>query len=410
METEISRRDVIEAAVQGVKERETVATPDVSAPSGAVAEKPTAAVSATPEAEKPTIERARDESGKFVENKPKRGRPTNAEREARLEAVRSALRGKPAPAPAEKPEAAKPEEAKPEAAPAAEPVKPVEAAKTDSPKAEGDTVPGALKAHLKAKWGELPQEWREEVRRLEAIGSGAAAKFGPEVNFARELKGVIQQYEPILAAEGATPTQAVKAMFDLVSTLRQGTAQQKQQALQYLAQAYQVPLGGGAEAQEQATDNPYVRQLQEENQRLLQHQRAQLEAQQRQVYESNVQTLREFAQEKDERGNVKHPLDETLGPKFSQHINVVRSENPTWDTRRVLEQAYENLSWTVPELRAVLLERQAAVKRAEVERELAAKKQAAVQVKGSPPDSAAPKIDPRDRRAAIKAAMSQVAR
>jgi len=407
VEQDISRRDIIQAAVDGVKEREEPAKPDVETPA---IEKP--AVEAV---DKPAIDRPRDDAGKFVADKPKRGRPTNADREARLRSIKEQLSGKSL-KPDTKPEAEVKPEVKPDVQPEAKP-EPVKLESEVKPEAKVDEaradVPGSLKAHIKAKWGEIPQDVKEEIRRLEARGSAESARIGPELNFAREMKAIFQPHESMLAAEGATPVQAAKNLLDLVSVLRNGDPSQKQQALMYLAQSYQVPLwqqGGQDAPSSDPMADPRVRQLHEENQRLLNFHKQQAETQQRQANEANMKVLQEFASEKDERGNIKHPLDATIGPKFMQHVNAVRAENPTWDTRRLLDQAYENLSWTIPELRQLRLQREQEKKQAEEAKQLAEKRQAAVQVKGSPPNAAASKLNPKDRREAIKAALAHASR
>lgn len=397
-EVVLSRADTIRAALDGVKERDS-APVEKPAPVAAEAEAEAPAGEAV---EKPTLDaKPRDPAtGKYVGEAPKKGRPTNAERQARLDAIKQTAKnmGQPKPAPqaetAPKPEGdAKPaQEAKPETA------KP----------AQDDTVPGALKAHLKMKWSELTPEWKDEIRRLESVGSGVANRFGPEIALGREMKQTLAPYEQMIAAEGGTPATAVKAVLDLVSTMKNGNVQQKQNALLLLAQQYQVPLNGEASADTQAVmQNPYVANLVAENKRLMEEGTKRKEAEQRAANEANMKILQDFVTEKDAKGNLIHPVDESIAPRLWQHLSVVSQEHPEWDARRRLEAAYENLSWTVPELRAARLAEETAKRQAETAKALEAKKQAAVQVKGSPPaDSASSKPNPKDRRSVIAHALA----
>lgn len=405
METgnEISRREIISAAVAGVKERDTGAV-EIEKPSVEV-EKPQASesVEKPQAAEKPSTElRERDPAtGKFV-GEAKRGRPTNAEREARLEAVKAALRGEKVVKPVA---AEKKAEEKKEAAPVeakVEPEKPV-AAET-APKIESKQAPGTLKAVMQARWNELAPEWQEEVRRLESLSSQAGSRYGADITFSREMKTAIAPYEHMIAAEGSNPSKAVASLLGMVQTLREGTPEQKSQLLQYIATQYQVPLNG--QEPDQIMQHPYVRQLAQEKQNLEQMQRNQRQAQQKQAYEKALSQFNEFLAESD-NGAPKHPLEEAHKPKLWGAAQQVAHENPSWDAPRVFAQAYENLSWTIPELRTLNLQRQEAERKAKTERELAAKRQAAVQVKGAPPDGASSKIDPKDRRSVIKAALAR---
>jgi len=72
---------------------------------------------------------------------------------------------------------------------------------------------------------------------------------------------------------------------------------------------------------------------------------------------------------------------------LADEIRAVRSRNPSEPDRKVLEMAYERMSWKVPAIRETLLARQAAeaeAKRKEKSAQDVVKKQnAAVSVKGS---------------------------
>lgn len=117
-----------------------------------------------------------------------------------------------------------------------------------------------------------------------------------------------------------------------------------------------------------------------------------------------------FLDGKDEKGVVKHPLADERTDDFVAHIQVVRTRNPDWDDQRVLETAYENLAWTVPEMRSTRLEKEAADKREREAAEVIRQKAAAVQVKGAPTASPPSKANPKDRRAVIEQAFDGLSR
>ncbi len=313
------------------------------------------------------------------------GRPSKAEL-----AAREAAKTKPVEKPAETPAQAV---AKPAATPAV--------AETAQPVAQAQGVPMGLRAPFKATFGQLPKEWQDEVARLDKIGREAAdqvgAKHAPEVNFAKEIRAEFQPFEMMLRAEGATPQTAIRALMQDAAIFRFGTPQQKASRLQQIAQIYNVPLqAAAAQSGEQPegalpdiSQHPAYQQLagmvQQLKQSFTQQTQAQTEAQET----SNLNAVNAFLAEVDDKGNSKNPLDDSLQTAFAQQIGLVRSANPGWDAPRVLAKAYENLSWTEPTLRTVILQRQEADKQAKTQQELAAKRQAAVSLKPGTPAVAA---------------------
>lgn len=283
-------------------------------------------------------------------------------------------------------------------------------------------VPGSLKAHMKARWAELPQEWREEIARLDKTGAEMGQKFQPQINAYKEIQSVIAPFENLLRATGRTPTQTIAQMLQAEATMLTGTPQQKAQMFRQFAQQYQVPLelitgqpgqaaqyaDGAQQPQFQMPDisaHPSFQQLTGTVSQLQQYLTQQQQAQQRTQEEQALKSVQAFLAETKSNGNPKHPLDESLEDAFAAEIGLVRQVHPEWDGRRVLDAAYENLSWKTPTLRDLRLKDQQAEAQARLQQELAAKKVAAVQVKGAPSASGmSAKIDPKDRRAVIEAA------
>ena len=144
------------------------------------------------------------------------------------------------------------------------------------------------------------------------------------------------------------------------------------------------------------------RQLQQLNQ-----ERSQAEASQRE------QAVNSFFNEA-ENGQLKYPLDDDQMDAFAKRVKFLRADNPDWDYRRVLQKSYEELTWTSESLRAKRLEADAKRQAQEIKerqtRELAAKKAAAVSVRGAPGTSPEASVDPRDRRAVLQRGLANLQR
>ena len=270
------------------------------------------------------------------------------------------------------------------------------------------SVPGGLQAHLKLKWNDLSPEWQEELARLDKTGADAGNKFAPQVQFAREIQNEIQPYEAMIRAEGGTPATAIRSLFQTAALLRTGTQAQKQQAVMQIMQTYGVQLPQGQQQGQEGTppmpdiaQHPYVQQLATQVSQLTGHLTQQQQREQQQREAANANAVNAFLSES-ANGVPKYPIDPTLEEPFAQRIAFVRSNHPDWDSRRVLEQAYEDLSWTQPNLRTVLLSRQEAERQAKNAQELEKKKAAAVQVRGGPSPATLAKPNATDRRELIK--------
>lgn len=307
---------------------------------------------------------------------------------------------------------------------AAAPAAPVVMAQPQAPTApvEALNVPAALKAHLKTKWAELGKEWQEEFSRMERSMLDAGNKFAPQVNAYKQYQAVVAPYEQMLNAAGRQPLEAIASMLQAEAIMRMGTPQQKTALFQHYARMYGVELGQpqqqqfdqqGLPVQAQHIDianHPVVQQLMGQVNQFSQHFQQQQQAQAREDEQRRLTAIESFLGEKEANGTPKYPLDDSLEDAFAAEIGLVRQVNPDWDHRRVLEAAHTNLAWKTPELREVMLQKQASEKQAKQQAELAAKKAAAVQVKGGPASSVPPAVDPKNRRAVIKDAFNRIGR
>lgn len=247
------------------------------------------------------------------------------------------------------------------------------------PEQEAVKPPAALAAHLKAKWSEIPPELKNEFIRLEQASSKGVAKIQEEAKVGRSLMQEIEPYKGLIASAGGTPETAVRSLLQTAAILRTGSPVQKQNAVLSIIQEYGIQMG----QIQQPQYDPYADKIAQLEKQLQEQQQT------RQQQEESVllNTVNQFLEEADERGNPKYPLDENLEADFGDEIAAVRARNPNMAPREILETAYERMSWKVPEIRQTLLERQNAeleAKRKEKAAQTVAKKQAAaVSVKGN---------------------------
>lgn len=306
--------------------------------------------------------------------------------------------------------------------------KPAPAASTTAPQAPASTqapvapaavmnAPAGLTAAIKAQWGALPKHVQEELARLDRTAAEAAGKaaqpYAEKAKQADELNAVIAPYLPMIQAEGGTPARAIADLLRTAALLRTGSPQQKTHLFQQLAQQFGVQIQGpqtGGEAQQALPDisaHPLVQQLSAQVQQLSGHFTQQSMAQQQAQEQANAKAVQDFLGAVDAKGQPQYPLDNTLDDGFAAEISMTRQLHPDWDTKRVLENAYENLSWKAPQLRELRLQKQEEERKAKQAEELAKKQAASVSLKGSgPATTGSPSLDKKDRRAVIANAMS----
>ena len=110
--------------------------------------------------------------------------------------------------------------------------------------ADGDTgrAPVSWTPATREHWAKLPKEVKEQVIKREreitqALGQSTAAR-----RFADEWVGMIKPFEPLIAAQQATPYQAVKRLLEIGAGLATGTQQTKAFIIGELVKQYEVDL------------------------------------------------------------------------------------------------------------------------------------------------------------------------
>ncbi len=234
--------------------------------------------------------------------------------------------------------------------------------------------PEGLKGELKAKFGELPPEWQNEIARRESEAHKALTSQDEERQFGRRINQLVSPYLPTIRAEGATPEKAFENYLQTAHVLRQGTPFQKAQALHAIAQQFNVDLN--LPLQGAGSDPRYAQ---------LEHQL------------SDVQNKLQ-AQEQQRQQQEAERLESQIGAFSSQpgheHFDTVRTQMGALMEAGVttdLEEAYQRAIWADPAIRSTLMEAQT---RAAEEKRIAEQKalsdrarNAAVSVTGAPGSS-----------------------
>lgn len=228
-------------------------------------------------------------------------------------------------------------------------------------KTEGDApgtwnpekAPTSWSPKIREKWGQLPEDVRKEiVRREEASVIGVRKlqeEFQPVRQFAEKLTPVIQEARAL----GQDPTQYVTNLAIAERGLRDPNPEGKFNALLNIADQYGIPLRqylGGDVAKQQPQAPAIPPQLQQE----LEAMRQWREEQSKNTLEAQIS---EFSKDKEFFEDVR-----------DQMANLLDS-----GVAKDLKSAYDTACWADPEVREVMLARQAAEKQKGAQNERRAK-------------------------------------
>ena len=289
----------------------------------------------TPQGE-PGADRARDEHGRFVKQDKEAGDTAGGETSP-------------------KPGAEGAGEAKPaagEVAPAAaETAKPAETL-TD-PAQQADSPPSSWRPAAKAEYARLPEPVREEIKKRETDFQRGIEQYKSAANVGRSFYEILKPFEAHLAAEGATPQQAVKSILEITQRLRTGAPQDKVGTLLWLGQQYGVDLSTAIGATPEQTDDmngavqramaPFMQQFETFRQSQEQAKQQQQEQRQQQVQ----QAIHAFRTATDEKGKPKHIYFDNV---WEQYMRPYLQSG----TAKSLDQAYELACRAHPEVSAAL--------------------------------------------------------
>lgn len=234
--------------------------------------------------------------------------------------------------------------------------------------------PANLKPELRAAWDAAPPELRKYISDREAEVHKGFTRMDEERQFGKQLKDVIQPYMPLIQAQGGNPASAVQSLLNTAYIFTAGTPAQKIQALQAVAQQYQIPLDQIQQLQRQTQVDPTVAALQRQVQELSQARQQEL-TQREQLEQHQIQSeIAAFA------AAPGHEHFEQVKP----HLAALLTNGLAKD----LQDAYDQAVWARPDLRAtVLAAQQQTAKQAQATQAQAratAAKQAAASVSGAP--------------------------
>lgn len=293
------------------------------------------------------VERARDDTGKFVkaEDKPKESA-----------------------APAEKPDKTAQSGAVVQVAAEVE-APPVT---TTGQPIDINRPPSSWKPAAKAAWAALPEPIRAEVHRRESDFLNGVKGIKENADFGQSIRSVVEPYRMLIEAEGGTPERAVGDLLKTAALFRTGTQQAKLEAIFGLDQKFNAGLNQHfnqaveaevakrtgqpapqVQQQPQNFQDPRVDQLLAANQK----QERDRVAQEERI--TNAATER-FLFAKDDKGQPLYPFVDNVIDDMSQRVSGIRRNNPAIGHEEALKQAYEAAVWAHPETRAVLISQQQA--------------------------------------------------
>lgn len=248
------------------------------------------------------------------------------------------------PAPSGTPEP-KPEGTKP-AAPAGTPA----AAPDKAPAAPAELkAPSQWKPAVREKWNQLPREVQEEVLRREGDNLRLIGSVGQKLKFADSISAQIAPFSERLQSAGIPPDAFVSDVFKTVSSLANGTMEEKANVIANIVQSYGVDLATldriiAARITAPPPD-PRVVQAQREAWEAKQKLERVHQSSQQHASSSAAEALRAFATD---------PKNE-----FYDDVRDMMADLLQAGRAKTLEEAYTACIWANPDTRKILLGREA---------------------------------------------------
>lgn len=272
----------------------------------------------------------------------------------------------------------------------AAPVEPAAPTAPETPTVPAVEVPQHWAAQDKELFGKLPPEGQKFLLDRHRAMEGDYTRRMQEI---APLRKAVEPWSQYLTQIRATPEQAFDALIGMEHTLRTGSPEQKQQALQQLAADYEITLGQAAQPAADEYVDPQVMAL---NQKLAQleawkNSREQREEQyqrqqQQQEHSKLVSTLDAFVAEKTEAGAPAHPHYEAVRATMGALMSGGQADD--------LKTAYDMAVWARPDLRQQLVaaQQEAAVRKSAEDAKVKAQKAntAAASITGTPAGATSP--------------------
>ena len=129
--------------------------------------------------------------------------------------------------------------------------------------------PAAYSAAVKAKWGELPLEIRQELAKRERDVEIGFTKLHEDRNYGKQIKDIVNPYMAMIQSEGSTPAAAINSLLNTAYVLRTASPQQKGQLLLQLAHQFGADMQQAIQQQGSTPQlDPRLHQMQQELQSL----------------------------------------------------------------------------------------------------------------------------------------------
>lgn len=232
-------------------------------------------------------------------------------------------------------------------------------------------APDGWSGPMKAKFATLDPEVQAEISRRESQLTQKITSQDEERDLGRKVRTAAQPYAAIMQAEGATIDTAFQSFMNYNFIMRQGTPQQKVQAILNVARQWNVPL---QEALQQPQSNvalhPAIETLEQRLNRIEQAEQAQREERQRQEDARIADEIEAFAQD------PAHIYFETV----KAHMGALMSNG----LAKSLQDAYDQACNAHPDIRSTLAAAQAATAQQKQVRIAEDAKRAAGSVTGGP--------------------------
>lgn len=246
-----------------------------------------------------------------------------------------------------------------------------EEAPQETPSEEVEAIeppPPSFSAQIKEKWKDLPPDVRAELVKRENDVHQMFTRHDGELNLGRKMKDVITPYMSIIQAEGGTPEGAVKDLLNTAYVLRTASPEQKRDLLLQVAQQYGVDLG----VQQQSPNDAFV---------MMQRELAQIKQM------ANPEFIKSQLQEQMEHDKIISEVKafaENPANKYFEQVKPLMAPILASGQAKDIQEAYDKACYADPTIRSTLISEQTKELEAKRKAEIAAKKQAAASVTGSP--------------------------
>lgn len=242
--------------------------------------------------------------------------------------------------------------------------------------------PNSWSPEAKARWHELPQEVLTAIAQRESEFGKTAGKMDEERALGRDVQKVFQPYLALLQAEGTNPVQATASLLNTAYILRQGSPEQKRQAVLAVCKQHNIDLGTQAGVQSaQSAHAGNAAQLSPDLV-ALQNEVAQLKG----MLSQGEQQSRSAAE-----AQIKQEIDAFSADPANVHYEEVKADMAallSGGRAKDLKTAYDMACWARPDIRSSILAQKRAeeeITRKEQERQRAEEaKRKAVSVTGAP--------------------------